>query len=594
MTTRASEVQRRGGERPAEISLLWPAGATRQSPSGPKLSDDVAADLQLTEVVGVLVGGDGRPVRRQQRERLARQTLSELCADPAVIAYRQEVVADLLERPVLRECVAQIIPDLEALWETAPSNRYQLGDDGRVQRLARQLGDLELFVEVARRLEHALAAAPIRATALHALRRFVSSVTSDPAFLALEAELPALRATFDDVKSVTVGINLTPDLEPESATILALSSERVEGARTLLGRLLGGLDAGRGLTPLQRGGADGFSGQPNRLARDLNKLLEDVTAPVARALDRYADVPTGLLGGVGPELALLLNGALLVERLGRAGLPMCRPEILPLEDRVTELSDGYDLTLALRLDGQAAASGAASGPAEDATGVVVNAVTFDDTHGRIWILTGPNRSGKTTYTRAVGLAQVLFQAGLYVPAASARLSPVDAIHTHFPSREQAQPGMGRLDEEARRLAEIFQQATPHSLVLLNETLAGTAASEAEGLARDAVRGLRLLGARAIYVTHLHELAAAVDEINATTPGASLAGSLVADADDQEDPAAGVHHRRTFRIHPGVPRGRSYASDIARRYGISYPQLAVLLCERGISGAADLDTRRAAE
>ena len=70
----------------------------------------------------------------------------------------------------------------------------------------------------------------------------------------------------------------------------------------------------------------------------------------------------------------------------------------------------------------------------------------------------------------------------------------------------------------------------------------------------------------------------------TTPGTSLVGSLVADADDEEDSAIGPQHRRTFRIHPGVPRGKSFASEIARRHGISYPQLAVLLQKRGIAAA----------
>jgi hypothetical protein len=450
-----------------------------------------------------------------------------------------------------------------------------------------------LFVDVARQLERALEAAPVRSTALNALRGYARAITAAPAFLALEAELPALRTILSQARSVTVGINLTPDLVPESATILALSDEPVEGSRTLLGRLLGGHDAGRGITPLQRGGgASGFVGQPNRLTRDLNRLLEDVASPVGRALDRYAAMPIEALAGVGPELSLLLNGALLVERLIRAGLPMCRPEILPPDDRVSEVCDGYDISLALRVhrpDGApVGGSDPASGLTNGAAGIVTNVMTFDDTHGRVWILTGPNRAGKTTYTRAVGLAHLLFQAGLYVPGRSARLSPVDAIYTHFPSREQGHPGMGRLDEEAERLAGIFRRATPRSLVLLNETLAGTAASEAEGLARDAVRGLRLLGARAVYVTHLHDLAMAVDEINATTPGASLVGSLVADADDEEDSAIGPHHRRTFRIHPGVPRGRSFASEIARRYGISFSQLAVLLRERGIAPAASVD------
>jgi hypothetical protein len=595
MTLGASDGQCQLGEQPATVSLLWPPGARQAVGTVPRLPGDAADDLQLAGLIGALSAGGGRPSRRQHRERLVRQTLSELCTDPAVIAYRQEVVADLLSEALLREALAQILPDLELLADSVPSNRFQAADDGAVQRIARQLGDFELFVDVARQLERVLTTYPIRAAALIALRDYIQAIVLAPAFLALEAELPALRETLSQARSVTVGINLTPDLVPESATILALSEERVEGSRTLLGRLLGGLDVHRGITPLQRGGPGGgagFGGQPNRLTRDLHRLLEDVASPVGRALERYASVPVDALAGVGSELALLLNGALLVERLGRAGLPMCRPEILAPEARVSELHDGYDISLALRLHRTDGASAGGPGAAADGVAeIVTNDMTFDDTSGRVWILTGPNGAGKTTYTRAVGLAHILCQAGLYLPARAARVSPVDAIYTHFPSHEGATPGMGRLDEEAERLAGIFQRATPCSLVLLNETLAGTAASEAEGLARDAVRGLRLLGARAVYVTHLHDLALAVDELNATTPGTSLVGSLVADADDEEESAVGLQHRRTFSIHPGYPRGRSYASDIARRHGISFPQLAVLLRERGISAAPGGDGTR---
>ena len=585
MTTRDSQRQHQAASEPAPISLLWPGGSAPASSTAQALPADAAADLQLDEISRVLASGEGRPARRDQRERLVRQALTALCVDPAVIAYRQEVVAELLSTPPLREALAQVLPDLEGLSDASPSSRFQATDDGAVQRIVRQLGDLELFVDVARGLERALDVAPLRSAALIALHDVTRAITTTPAFLALEAELPGLRDTLAQARSVTVAINLTPDLVPESATILALSTEPVEGARTLLGRLLGGHDAARGITPLQRSGA-GFAGQPNRLTRDLTKLLEDVASPVGRALDGYAAMPVGVLAGIGPELSLLLNGAALVERLGRAGLPMCRPEILPADARVTEIHDSYDVSLALRLhrpDGTPTSG--PSGSTDDVPSIVTNTITFDDATARVWILTGPNRAGKTTYTRAVGLTHILFQAGLYVPGSAARLSPVDAIYTHFPSHEQAHPGMGRLDEEAERLAGIFKRATPQSLVLLNETLAGTAASEAEGIARDALRGLRLLGARAVYVTHLHDLAASVDAINATTPGTSLVGSLVADADDEEDSATGPRHRRTYRIHPGAPRGRSYASEIARRYGISFSQLTALLRERGISDAA---------
>jgi len=130
---------------------------------------------------------------------------------------------------------------------------------------------------------------------------------------------------------------------------------------------------------------------------------------------------------------------------------------------------------------------------------------------------------------------------------------------------------------------IFRQATPFSVVLLNEALTGTSSFEAVDLARGVVRGLPFLGARAIYVTHLHELGAAVDEINATTPGDSPVGSLVAEAGAEPSAHGQI---RTFRIRPGPPQGQSFAADIAEQHGISFPQLMELLRRRGFEAEVD--------
>src|SRR5205085_66091 len=105
-------------------------------------------------------------------------------------------------------------------------------------------------------------------------------------------------------------------------------------------------------------------------------------------------------------------------RLRAAGLPMCRPEIRPIAECVSYLDESYNVSLALRV------MQAATTPGESTTGgIVTKPMTFDAEHGRVWVLTGPNRGGKTTYARAVGLAHLLFQAGLYVPACTARMSP---------------------------------------------------------------------------------------------------------------------------------------------------------------------------
>ncbi len=552
---------------PPHLSLLWPSGSSPQGVAGARLDAQALADLDLSETIHALGGQDSR------QERFVRDVLSAPYAGPAVISYRADALDDLLADATLRAALRDLLPRLESLTET-----YRPRSGGSpLTHLARRLSALEMFVEVALELQDVLARATRRADALESIHASLRDLTARPEFAALRAELPGLRQQLAGVRSVTVGVNLSPDLEPETAALLALHPEPIAGHATLLARLLGQRGGGGGLTPLR--GSD--LSPDNRLLRDLRGLLDRVVAPVERALERFATISPALLAGLAPELALLLGAADLTLRLRQASLPVCRSSPAPGEERACAVEEGYHLSLALRLLDRRGAS------PDDAPPVVPNDMVFDDRQGRVWLLTGPNRGGKTTYTRAVGQIHVLAQAGLPVPARSARLSPVDGVYTHFPSRESATPGRGRLDDEAAGLAAIFARATPRSLILLNEVLAGTSTVEALGLAIDVVRGLRLLGARAVYVTHLHELAQQVDDLNARTEGIALVGSLVAeaapdpDAEDALDGADRSAHRRTFRVHPGPPRGSSYASDIAAQHGISYPQLARLLQERGI-------------
>ena len=125
--------------------------------------------------------------------------------------------------------------------------------------------------------------------------------------------------------------------------------------------------------------------------------------------------------------------------------------------------------------------------------------------GRIFILTGPNSGGKTTYIQAVGALQIMFQAGVFIPCGKAWLSPVDNLYTHFPAEEKTGMDAGRLGEESKRFNGIFKIATRYSLVILNESFTSTSFTESFYLPRDIVCALRYLGARALFATHLHEL-----------------------------------------------------------------------------------------
>ena len=131
-------------------------------------------------------------------------------------------------------------------------------------------------------------------------------------------------------------------------------------------------------------------------------------------------------------------------------------------------------------------------------------------------------------------------------------------------------------EEAMRLGKIFEHVTCQSLVLLNETLSSTSFSESLYLAEDLVRILRQVGARAIYATHLLELAEDVEVLNDSVPGESTIISVVSSPID-----TGSEGMRSYRLEIRPPLGQSYAREIAARYGISYQQLQDVLHKRGV-------------
>ena len=122
-----------------------------------------------------------------------------------------------------------------------------------------------------------------------------------------------------------------------------------------------------------------------------------------------------------------------------------------------------------------------------------------------------------------------------------------------------------LVEECARLGEIFDAATKNSLVLLDESLSSTGSFEASYIASEVLLGLSKVGCRTIFSTHLHELAAEVAELNerAAREGGSPIDTLVAGMEAGE---------RSFRIRRAKPDGKSYAGDIAKRYGLTYEDI----------------------
>lgn len=534
------------------MSLLWPDGAAH----GATLAPAAAADLAIDRIARAL-DIDG------QHARVIRPILAELCAEPSTISYRQAILADLLAAPDLARSLRSLLPDLQALGTGASSN---WPGDSLLHPVLTRLRELDRYVSCVDRLHEVLGVTiEPQSAGLRALRGAIATLAADPNICALRDEIPEMHELIGEAKSVTIGLNLDADLEPESAAIVELNHFQFRGGRTLLGRLMPAPGNGAPPTvgPLHHAGPRPLR-RESELFRDLQRLLESVAAPLVKALGRYREVNVGPLAALERELAFLLGAAALAERLRSAGIALCRPEIAAGMERSFSIRGLRNLSLALQMLDDA--------PSDLRDRLVANDAHFDNGM-TILILTGPNRGGKTTFCRALGQAQVLFQAGLFVPADAARLSPVDGIWTHFPLPETDRPGAGRLDEEAQRLRQIFDHATGQSLLLLNEPLTSTSERDALIIATDLVRALRILGAHTLLVTHLHDLARSIPQLNEAATGAKI-GSLVAEAT-----RAGAETRGTFRILPGLPTGRSYAAEIARQHGLTFEQLAAFLSER---------------
>lgn len=558
---------------PSALSLLWPDG-TRPAPACTVLAPQCVRDLELESTLAAFSDSRlGRPA--------VRAVFLNLCTDPAVIAYRQDIFDDLWRNPDFATHLEALSPDLNAL-DTA-----HIAVDRRrasLQEITWRLGELEHLVSCVTGLSAVFAQAgdKVRAAGWCALRDRMVQTAQDAMYQQLTRELPDMLRTVRAKVSVTIGVNLDGQLRPVAATLLSVNDRKFTGS-TFLDRLLGrrgehfkGLGPLHTVPNLEPGRVPSGNRERQRdvnpllvpLFRDVAQVLDTVCQPIARTLQQYNALHSGFLVTLRGDLAFYLTAVRLMERLRSRGLPVCRPDIASMPERVCELHEAYNLNLALhRME-----------HANGTISLVTNDVDMGE-NGRIGILTGPNRGGKTTYTQMVGLCQILAQLGIWIPAARARLSPVDNIYTHYPVEEQLAKGTGRFGDEAQRLSQIFAHGTRHSLVLLNESLASTNPGESLYIAQDIVRILRRLGARAIFATHLHELAADVAALNASTTGESRIVSLVAsriEAGNDDDAP-----RRSYKIAPGPPLGRSYAREIAAQYGISYDQLTALLQQRGV-------------
>ncbi|MCQ2428256.1 MAG: hypothetical protein MJ137_07660 [Clostridia bacterium] len=522
------------------FSLIYPNEAALEahysSKDRPNISDFVTEELGLASVFNLKNGA-----------------LSEFFTmDPAVIKYRTETFNDILNNPGLIKTLNSLLPILGDILEL----RRLENDSGDTNDYLSSLTEIELYISSVDTLDDGLNAvrSGLRGEAFIKLCDYISELAESDYYSELNERLCELTKRVREIKSVTVGVNLDAQLRPAEAGVLSINPEAFRSGDVLekILRLNFKDDEYTCIASLVPFGKKESENQKAALSRAFNTAINDVYKSSLRSwkkiIQQYVLEKTDFLLGLVPEIEFLIKGVRLMQALEAKGCSLCTPEIAPIGDCAFRARGLYNPQVALKITGSS----------------VTNDIDFDE-NARIYVLSGPNRGGKSVITCAIGIAQAMMQLGMPVPAEEAVISPADAIFTHFPTGADDTIDKGRLGEECARLCEIFEQVTEHSLVLLDESLSSTGSYEASYIAAEVLSGFSVAGCRTLFSTHLHELAAIIPEINEKTAneGGKPIDTLVAGMNEGQ---------RSFKIYRAKPDGKSYARDIADKFGLSYDSI----------------------
>ena len=571
-----------------QFSLLWPTGKK----TGPFDFSDCMEDLELGRLSSLLFSG----MPMEEGVSLASEMIT---SDPAVIAWRGDVLDDLMRGPALTQALCQvrdmslrlkthtagIHANARGLVATAAPLEGFKKTVTNLEKLLRKGGNMLLdeldpddyyaqfvravlffyehtkeYTGAMRLLKSALTEADLRAPALLALRDWVLTQYEEDKIEDSLRQLEQTDSWWTGISGFALDVCLDQGMNLESLEMSEIRSVPYQKAGMLDRLAEEGFD---GLTAVMA-----FPRTPNSvqyqeyLLCELGKQARPELTRLRKEIIRIPVAGRETVIALGDELTFYTSAVRFCHRLREAGMPVVRP-VQASEDKALEAEDLYMPELAL-----SGAAGAVTNPASLGRGGYVNLVT------------GANSSGKTTWLIAVGQLQWLYQLGCYVPASRAAMRPVDALYTLFAAGESDTSEDSRMGLEVERIAAFTAAMTPNSLVLLNEPMTSTSASEGIEIILDLLTNLIDSSVSGMVVTHYNEVYRLLSDRLAASGRRDRLRSLVMEVERGEDASI----RYPYRIKESPPGASSYARAIVARLGL---ELDTMLNKMSRAG---MDTR----
>lgn len=467
-------------------------------------------------------------------------------SDPGVLQYRLAVVEDLVEHRELYQMFCDALPLIYYINDL----KQVLDSDFSIDSALGSVRYLEMYCEIVEHFSKKLDACEVHSEGLKAFKDRIHEIVSSEEYTNLSRELAGVQTNFGNLKSVTIGINLDENLCPKEAGIVSVNADTFKSGN-LMDRLFGKNKQNEkvlisSLYPLTKGlHGEELKNLNYAVSGALHTIFKKSLRDFEPIVQNYFKVNTSFFVSLLADIRFLTAGVKFILDMKDRGFAMCRPQIASVEEKRCDLHQVYQPMLAMK--------------SVEKT-IVSNSFALDE-NGRFYLVTGPNHGGKSIFAYSIGMAQALFQLGLFVPAKSAYMSPVTGIYTHFPASDEGNYGKGRLESECARLSEIIGCLTDTDMLLMDESFSSTSGLEAGYIASEVLTAIGVIGCCGLYVTHIHDLPQHVDEYNSHPDNRARIDNLVAQMENKADGT------RSYRIERTTPDGLSYAKDIAGRYGL---------------------------